>query len=75
MLGDRGQQHMQDALIIQRPATTSPESQDLLLLFHGVGSNAHDLEPLGRFLAQQSPRSACRRRWPAKVAAAGSGSR
>lgn len=48
---------MQDALIIQRPVTTSSRSPDLLLLFHGVGSNAHDLEPLGQFLAQRRPQS------------------
>jgi predicted esterase len=75
MRGDRGQQHMPDALIIQRRATTSSGSPDLLLLFHGVGANANDLEPLGRFLAQQRPRSACRRGWPVKAATVGSGSR
>lgn len=48
---------MPEALIIQRPATTTSRSQELLLLFHGVGSNAQDLEPLGRFLAQQRPRA------------------
>lgn len=42
-------------MIIQLPATASAGSQELLLLLHGVGSNAHDLEPLGQFLAQQRP--------------------
>jgi phospholipase/carboxylesterase len=48
---------MQGALIIQRPAMASSVSRELLLLFHGVGSNAHDLEPLGQFLAQRRPRA------------------
>lgn len=48
---------MHEALIIQRPTTATPRSQALLLLFHGVGSNAQDLEPLGRFLARQRPQA------------------
>jgi phospholipase/carboxylesterase len=48
---------MQDTLIIQQPASKNSGAQELLLLLHGVGSNAHDLEPLGRFLAQRRPRA------------------
>lgn len=48
---------MQDALIIQRPDTNGSGAQELLLLFHGVGSSAHDLEPLGQFLAQRRPQA------------------
>lgn len=44
---------MQDDLILQRPdAAADPE---LLLLFHGVGSSAQDLQPLGEALAAQRP--------------------
>lgn len=46
---------MQDAVIIQRTAAASARPQELLLLFHGVGSNAKDLAPLGELLAQQRP--------------------
>jgi phospholipase/carboxylesterase len=49
---------MQDALIIQRPATNGSGPRELILLFHGVGANAKDLEPLGSFLAQQRPQAA-----------------
>ena len=38
-------------LIIQRPATPS----QLVLLFHGVGSSARDLAPLGEALAPHLP--------------------
>jgi phospholipase/carboxylesterase len=48
---------MHNALIIQKPAPASTGAQELLLLFHGVGANAQDLEPLGRFLAQQRPQA------------------
>lgn len=43
-------------LILQRPAadTLSPE---LLLLFHGVGSNADDLRALGEALAELRPQA------------------
>jgi phospholipase/carboxylesterase len=47
---------MQDDLVIQRPATPSAAPQ-LLLLFHGVGSSAEDLRPLGRALATQDPQA------------------
>ncbi|MEY4754039.1 MAG: hypothetical protein RJA44_1714 [Pseudomonadota bacterium] len=40
-----------DALIVHRPAAATR----LLLLFHGVGSSAEDLLPLGRALAAQWP--------------------
>ena len=42
---------MQDSLIAQQP--TQP--QQLVLLFHGVGSNASDLLPLGQALAPHVP--------------------
>lgn len=36
----------------------SPEaSNQLVLLFHGVGSSAHDLAPIGRALAQAQPQA------------------
>lgn len=48
---------MQEALIIQRSDPSGPGPRELVLLFHGVGSNAQDLEPLGRLLAQHRPRA------------------
>lgn len=48
---------MSETLIVQQPATPTSGPQDLLLLFHGVGSDAQDLEPLGEFLAQQRPQA------------------
>jgi phospholipase/carboxylesterase len=48
---------MQDALIIQRPAAQGAGPRELILLFHGVGANAKDLEPLGSLLAQQRPQA------------------
>jgi phospholipase/carboxylesterase len=42
---------MKDDLIVQQPA----QPQQLVLLFHGVGSNASDLLPLGEALAPQVP--------------------
>lgn len=42
---------MQTDLILQRPRMS--DNADLLLLFHGVGSNAEDLVPLGQALASQ----------------------
>ncbi len=44
---------MQTDLIIQRPAAA--EGAELLLLFHGVGSSAEDLAPLGQALASKRP--------------------
>lgn len=44
---------MQTDLIIQRPNTV--DGADLLLLFHGVGSSAEDLVPLGQALALHRP--------------------
>lgn len=44
---------MQDALIIQQPAAPAGADTELLLLFHGVGSSAEDLLPLGEALAAQ----------------------
>lgn len=40
---------MQNDLLIQRPGALP--AQQLLLLFHGVGSSAEDLRPLGQALA------------------------
>jgi phospholipase/carboxylesterase len=42
---------MQDAAIIQRPSSPRPGPAELVLLFHGVGSNAENLRPLGEALA------------------------
>lgn len=41
-------------LIVQRPAAP----KQLVLLFHGVGSSARDLEPFGEVLAQHLPDAA-----------------
>lgn len=46
---------MRDDLLIQRPVGT-PASR-LLLLFHGVGSSAKDLLPLGQALAERLPQA------------------
>jgi phospholipase/carboxylesterase len=43
---------MQDALIVHRPAAAATQ---LILLFHGVGSSAEDLRPLGQALAAYLP--------------------
>jgi phospholipase/carboxylesterase len=43
-------------LLIQR-AETSLAAPQLLLLFHGVGSSAEDLRPLGQALAAQRPQA------------------
>lgn len=44
---------MQTDLILQRPRTS--DNAKLLLLFHGVGSSAEGLAPLGQALASQRP--------------------
>ena len=46
---------MQTDLILQQP--DAAESPELLLLFHGVGSRAEDLIPLGQALAAQRPQA------------------
>ena len=43
---------MSDSLIVARP---EGQAQQLMLLFHGVGSTAQDLVPLGRVLAGEFP--------------------
>lgn len=43
-----------DALIVQRPQGTA---QQLVLLFHGLGADAHDLRPLGERFAAEYPRA------------------
>jgi phospholipase/carboxylesterase len=48
---------MHDAVIIQQPAAMGAGLQELLLLFHGVGASAQDLEPLGQFLARGRPQA------------------
>jgi phospholipase/carboxylesterase len=47
-----------DTLIIQSPAGGAGTADELLLLFHGVGSNAEDLRPLGDHLAAARPHAA-----------------
>jgi len=42
---------MQDAVIVQRPSSPRPGLAELVLLFHGVGSDAENLRPLGEALA------------------------
>src|SRR5574337_1339282 len=46
---------MRDDLLIQRPAA-APASR-LVLLFHGVGSSAEDLRPIGQALAARLPQA------------------
>lgn len=46
---------MQNDLILQRPQAS--DNAELLLLFHGVGSSAEDLAPLGQALASQRPKA------------------
>ena len=43
-----------DDILIQRPAAPRVATE-LLLLFHGVGSSAEDLRPLGQMLAERRP--------------------
>lgn len=43
---------MQNALIIQQPEVPLSRPAELVLLFHGVGSSAEDLQPLGELLAR-----------------------
>lgn len=51
---------MQQDLLIQQPdaahATPAGDSE-LLLLFHGVGASARDLQPLAQALAELRPRA------------------
>ncbi len=42
---------MQDAVIVQRPGSPRPGPAELVLMFHGVGSSAENLRPLGEVLA------------------------
>lgn len=44
-------------LIIQQPDPAPDGGQGLILLFHGVGSNAEDLRPLGTSLAARHPQA------------------
>jgi phospholipase/carboxylesterase len=46
---------MQTDLILQRPAAAT--DAELVLLFHGVGSSAEDLAPLGQMLGAQRPQA------------------
>ena len=48
---------MQDDLVIQRPDAASTPADELVLIFHGVGSSAEDLRPLGQALAPHRPRA------------------
>lgn len=43
-----------EAITIQKPAGAAAQ---LILLFHGVGSNAQSMEPLGRRLAERFPQA------------------
>lgn len=43
---------MNSSIVIQQPASGASH---LFLLFHGVGSNAHDLLPVGQGIARQFP--------------------
>lgn len=46
---------MRNDLLIERPEAAA--IRQLLLLFHGVGSSAEDLRPLGEALAAQRPQA------------------
>jgi len=46
---------MQTDLVLQQPRGVPTASAELLLLFHGMGSNAEDLRPLGQALAAHRP--------------------
>ena len=46
---------METDLILQQPVTV--DGAELLLLFHGVGSSAQDLAPLGQALAAARPQA------------------
>jgi len=46
---------MHNDLLIRRPSDTATAEPELLLLFHGVGSSAEDLQPLGDVLAGSRP--------------------
>ena len=46
---------MRNDLLLQRPEPAA--TRQLLLLFHGVGSSAEDLRPLGEALAAQRPQA------------------
>jgi phospholipase/carboxylesterase len=43
------------AIVLQRPEASSTAAGRLVLLFHGVGSSAEDLAPLGEALAPHLP--------------------
>lgn len=47
---------MSNAIFIHEPDTGAPEQ--LFLLFHGVGSTAENLAPLGKFIAAAFPQAA-----------------
>lgn len=47
---------MSEAIVIHEPDTGAPEQ--LFLLFHGVGSTAENLAPLGEFIAAAFPQAA-----------------
>ena len=48
---------MRDDLLIHRPDDATAATPQLLLLFHGVGSSAEDLRPLGEALATLQPQA------------------
>ena len=43
---------MSESIIVARP---EGQAEQLMLLFHGVGTSAHDMVPLGRLLAAEFP--------------------
>lgn len=48
---------MRDDLLIHRPDDATAATPQLLLLFHGVGSSAEDLRPLGQALGTLRPQA------------------
>src|SRR4051794_27072300 len=47
-----GETSMSDSIIVARP---DGPAEQLMLLFHGVGTTADDMVPLGRILAEEFP--------------------
>ena len=46
---------METSIVVQRPVVTTTTKNKLVLIFHGVGSSATDMLPLGRSIASFHP--------------------
>jgi phospholipase/carboxylesterase len=51
------QNAMNNDILIQQPQAAQQHAEELVLLFHGVGSNARDLQALGEALAARMPQA------------------